>query len=1265
MSSALQKLQEYKYEKARLKRTDSNQGSSTSSSSTSVQSPSSTPRSQSTSSQLQSQKRSEPTTLVLGTSDIEPDNLDDDIIDDDDDDVLSDSTVDSDLRSGVKNMLKSQQTKSKLSTGSPLLDRAGNSRDSHRASTGTAAQVGARTKSSDGKTNFSSLVGSFRYSGSDAMPEVFPVNGGASSSSRTSPPSRPNKRTILISDEEEDDNQPNSGTNSGVSSVSVSRSNTASPSIAGTSLSDVPKRRRLVKKRYILDSESDDDSESKTTRAPASSSRRSSPGDDSDSLDMDVTSDSSDAMMARLMDAFPSASATSIREAIRRSKGEYSAAVTLLAQQLDDLFSTKPQEGKPAMASAYSSSTPSDPRRLKRITPHSPTSASKSSSGATTTTATSPSKEPPTVYTIASESEQEAVFDEDDDMDSDASGSDSPEDYRNQEKKEQRALQFFNSAPATELSELTGCRKDQAEKIVSLRPFDNFDSLCVTLRKTKGVGEKVVYNYLTTTDAIRAVDMMLHTVAKVRRSLVDTLNIWCGGDAQNRLLEATGSVKQMLNESRRDLGGANMKGDDQDDDNDSTTTDEPGIEMTELDMTKLQQSEAGQRALREYIKQQPSNMAPTFRLKDYQLLGLNWLALLWRKKLSGILADEMGLGKTAQVIAFLAHLVEKGEDGPFLVIVPSSTLANWLREFEKFCPELVVRAYYGSQAEREELRNELVEDTSYNVIVTTYNIATGNSDERKFLNKRRFKAIILDEGHMVKNCTSARYKSLMSIKAPFRLLLTGTPLQNNLEELLSLLIFIMPALFQEHEEVLRTMFKVKVDTSNEKSTLLSKERITRARQMIAPFVLRRKKIHVLKDLPAKIHTVVECDLVPAQRALYDRLMETSALQAAFKESEAAEAAAAEAATKTGVNGKKPTTAAAAKAAAATRKAANEQFANLLMQLRKAADHPMLFRERYKDSQLKTMAKTITREIEFCDSNIDYIEEDMSVMTDFELDRLCKQYKSVNKFALKGDVWMEAGKVKVLQELLPKKIKEENSKILIFSQFTMVLDILEAVLKTMKIEYLRMDGQTKVEERQPLIDAFNDTDKYPVFLLSTKAGGFGINLTAANIVIMYDLDFNPHNDKQAEDRAHRVGQTREVQVIKLVAKNTIEEQILELANLKLKLDQHVSQDDASASETKSTRSRGASGGADGGSGSGGDASTPSAGILNLLRQNWKATMTQQSTAAASSSSSTAAQDSESKDATMNTTSTTSSNRRSSIDSLASSSSSLSSPPATSP
>jgi SWI/SNF-related matrix-associated actin-dependent regulator 1 of chromatin subfamily A len=352
----------------------------------------------------------------------------------------------------------------------------------------------------------------------------------------------------------------------------------------------------------------------------------------------------------------------------------------------------------------------------------------------------------------------------------------------------------------------------------------------------------------------------------------------------------------------------------------------------------------------------------------------------------------MGLGKTAQVVTFLAHLKETGEEGPFLIVVPASTISNWLREFEKFCPDLDVRSYYGSQAEREEIRYELEQDPTFNVLVTTYSLATGNNDERKFLNRRGFKGIVLDEGHMVKNCTSARYKQLMSIKTPFRLLLTGTPLQNNLEELLSLMIFIMPKLFAEHEEVLRTMFKVKVDATSEKSTLLSQERIIRARHMLAPFVLRRKKIHVLKDLPPKVEHVVYCDLLPAQRILYDSIMKSSTLQDVLEESDVEldvieldsmdpkDKAKAMASKKT----KKPT--------AASKKAKAAAFANVLMQLRKAADHPMLFRELYTDAKLKEMSKVITREVEFCDSNIEYIEEDMTVMTDFELDRLCKQYK---------------------------------------------------------------------------------------------------------------------------------------------------------------------------------------------------------------------------------------------------------------------------------
>ncbi|KAF9338491.1 hypothetical protein BGZ91_008711 [Linnemannia elongata] len=423
----------------------------------------------------------------------------------------------------------------------------------------------------------------------------------------------------------------------------------------------------------------------------------------------------------------------------------------------------------------------------------------------------------------------------------------------------------------------------------------------------------------------------------------------------------------------------------------------------------------------------------------------------------------------------------------------------------------------------------------------------------------------------------------MSIKSPFRLLLTGTPLQNNLQELLSLLIFIMPKFFAEHEEALRTMFKVKSGGGSEKSTLLSKERIVRARHLLAPFVLRRKKIHVLKDLPGKVEHVVYCDLGQRQRELYDQIMKSSVFQAVLDEPSDGEPDATEEA---------KVIAAPKKLKGAEKKPSQSEFANVLMHMRKAADHPMLFRLRYKDAKLKEMAKVITRELEFCDSNVDYIEEDMSVMTDFELHRLCKQYKSVNKFALPGEPWMEAAKVQELQKLLPRLIQKENSRVLLFSQFTMVLDILEPIMKTMGYKYLRMDGSSKLDERQPMIDSFNDDESYKVFLLSTKAGGFGINLTGANIVIMFDMDHNPHNDKQAEDRAHRVGQTREVHVYKLIARNTVEEQIYQMAKLKLKLDQHVSQDDAAAGASADNE---------------GSASSASvAGILSLVKKNWKAT-----------------------------------------------------------
>jgi len=242
---------------------------------------------------------------------------------------------------------------------------------------------------------------------------------------------------------------------------------------------------------------------------------------------------------------------------------------------------------------------------------------------------------------------------------------------------------------------------------------------------------------------------------------------------------------------------------------------------------------------------------------------------------------------------------------------------------------------------------------------------------------------------------------------------------------------------------------------------------------------------------------------------------------------------------------------------------------VLMQLRKAANHPLLFRRIYDDAKIGVMAKEIMKEDKFGtpEHSREAILEDMSYMWDFTLHKLCLEYPSISKFALAKDEWMQAGKIDLLKKLLPE-MKARGDRVLLFSFFTMMLDILEVVLDSLGIAYMRLDGQTKVDERQDMIDQFHKEEDITVFLLSTKAGmfpswrfidigGFGINLACANVVIIFDGSFNPHDDKQAEDRAHRVGQTRDVTVIRLVVKDTIEEQILHLANTKLALDQEMS------------------------------------------------------------------------------------------------------------
>lgn len=555
-----------------------------------------------------------------------------------------------------------------------------------------------------------------------------------------------------------------------------------------------------------------------------------------------------------------------------------------------------------------------------------------------------------------------------------------------------------------------------------------------------------------------------------------------------------------------------------------------------------------QKGLVKFFKGKPRLLGADVQLKDYQQTGINWLNLLYHNQMSCILADDMGLGKTCQVISFYAYLKQINEPGPHLVVVPSSTLENWLREFQKFCPSLKIEPYYGSQQERAGLR-EILERTAgeYDVIVTTYNLAAGNKYDISFLRNCQFNVVVYDEGHMLKNSLSERFAKLMRIQGNFRLLLTGTPLQNNLKELMSLLEFIMPSLFEAKKDYLASIFKQRAKTTDDNkdfNPLLAQEAINRAKMMMKPFILRRRKDQVLKHLPAKHRNIEYCTMNEAQRKIYNGeiklVMEHKRM------------------VKDGKLPKDPKERA---------KIQSSSSKNLIMALRKASIHPLLFRSIYNDKIISKMSDAILDEPDYSENgNRQYIMEDMSYMTDFELHKLCCNFpKTLSKFQLHKKEWMQSGKIDKMCEILKHIIVDKKEKVLIFSLFTQVLDILEMVLSSLNYKFLRLDGSTQVNDRQSLIDKFYDDKSIPIFILSTKAGGFGINLVCANNVIIFDQSFNPHDDRQAADRAHRVGQTKEVTITTLITKDSIEEKIFQLAKNKLDLDTHISGDDKNSQD----------------------------------------------------------------------------------------------------
>eukprot|EP01050_Picozoa_sp_SAG11_P001807 SAG11_NODE_84_length_17377_cov_78.572578_8_plen_1648_part_00 len=710
-------------------------------------------------------------------------------------------------------------------------------------------------------------------------------------------------------------------------------------------------------------------------------------------------------------------------------------------------------------------------------------------------------------------------------------------------------------------------------------------------------------------------------------------------------------------------------------------------------------------------------------LREYQHVALNWLTSLYDKKLNGILADEMGLGKTLMTISLLAYLaLERGVWGPHLIVVPTSVMLNWEIEFKKFCPALKILTYYGTQKERKEKRKGWTQQNFFHVCITSYKLVV--QDQHVF-RRKAWQYLILDEAHHIKNFQSQRWQTMLGFNTKRRLLLTGTPLQNDLMELWSLMHFLMPHIFASHKEF-KDWFSNPLNGMAGDKEQMNKHLVGRLHGVLRPFILRRLKSQVEKQLPSKTEHVVPCPLSPRQRVLYEEYMGRSDTKKSLA----------------GGN--------------------YIGIMNVIMQLRKVCNHPDLFemrpivspfdvpapviktsglvaqvldydpfvlssaakhsslaclvalehssrfdcgrtarlqtpldlmlreagvfehpkpppdgipliprlrferRSRYRDDRRKTLHfMSAINDIRCQDRPIygwdlvaavtlgpytsrkELVTGDgmsrvvpvhrwwqCSKVTTFEKSQhwdtasftvirsICKSWdlrfqqmlpiitrcvmtirKSRSKpaalecggasirqrqdlldltnlfhvenseaidsgrafeirkqlyFPDKRLVQFDCGKLQVLDKLL-RELKSGGHRCLIFTQMTKMLDVLEHFLNLYGYTYLRLDGATKVEERQKMMDRFNSSSKYFIFILSTRSGGVGINLTGADTVIFYDSDWNPAMDAQAQDRCHRIGQTREVHIYRLISEHTVEENILQKSRQKSEVNRMVLQD----------------------------------------------------------------------------------------------------------
>lgn len=522
----------------------------------------------------------------------------------------------------------------------------------------------------------------------------------------------------------------------------------------------------------------------------------------------------------------------------------------------------------------------------------------------------------------------------------------------------------------------------------------------------------------------------------------------------------------------------------------------------------------------------------TATLHDHQVLGISWMVHMFRNGMPMILGDQMGLGKTIQTIGFLSYLHSNlNHKGPYLIVVPLSVLSNWLTEIERFCPTFRAVRFHGPKSERDRIKSEEMNDLSeFDIVVTTFEILV--SEVNYFRHKYVWTSIVIDEGHRLKNEKSQLSEKLRCLPCLSKVILTGTPLQNNLHELWAMLYYLAPDIFTSSEP-----FDQGFDLTR---GVIDHDVLRRARKLLGVFMLRRLKEMVSIKLPSRKEVTLLVPLTEQQSDLYRQVLcglDASTIEVVMN-------------TRENTNGN---------SGGGSRNVSRANSNNALADI--------------QNNEVSNGSTTVKGEqIEEIDCTV---ATGGTTMNDSEWRKLMNLLLQLRKicnhtyllphiapdpYEVTEDIVKGSGKLLMLDRMLPM-LRADGHRCLIFSQFTSMLDLLEDYCELREFPFVRLDGETNRVKRRLDVRRFNSPNSNIfIFLISTRAGGLGLNLATADTVILYDSDWNPQVDLQAMERAHRIGQTKPVRVFRLVCRGSVEERMVSRAEKKLFLNAMVAEMD---------------------------------------------------------------------------------------------------------